>query len=156
MCGRSVGSNVRNGLLYGTGVYSDWFHPSNSSFHMDNMKDTESIIKLYNEHMKGFSNNMDKGEYADAGADLHAIADFYSHSNYVDLYQQFYDSRGESVSATDIKPFSEMMENQDFMNFVEDQGVLFGARLTSPQDLFTGCHTRFGSCSKAVIRSLIG
>ena len=121
---RSVGSNVRNGLLYGTGVYSDVFHPSNSSFHMDNMKGTKSIIKLYNEHMKGFSDNMDKKDYVAAGADLHAIADFYAHSNYVDLYQQYTESRGEPVSIEGIKPFSEMMDNQDFMDFVEDQGGL--------------------------------
>ena len=121
---RSVGSNVRNGLLYGTGVHSDWFHPSNSSFHMDNMKGTESIKRLYNDHMEGFSDNMDKGDYVAAGADLHAIADFYSHSNYVDLYQQYADSRGESVSVENIKPFSEMMGDQDFMDFVEGQGGL--------------------------------
>ncbi|MDY6371300.1 MAG: RHS repeat-associated core domain-containing protein [Bacteroidales bacterium] len=121
---RSVGSNVRRGLLCGTGVYSDWFHASNSSFHMDNMKGTESIKMLYNEHMKGFSDNMDKGDYVAAGADLHAIADFYSHSNYVDLYQQYFESRGEAVSVTSIKPFSEMMKNQDFMDFVGGQGGL--------------------------------
>ena len=121
---RNVGSNVRNGLLYGTGVYSDVLHPSNSSFHMDNMKGTESIKELYNSHMKNFSENMDKGDYVAAGADLHALADFYSHSNYVDLYQQYAESRGESVSVDAIKPFSEMMGNQDFMNFVEGQGGL--------------------------------
>ena len=121
---KTISSNIRKGLLYGTGVYSDWFHPSNSSFHMDNMKGTKSIIKLYNDHRKSFSDNMDRKKYVDAGADLHAIADFYSHSNYVDLYQQYYESLGNPVSAEDIKPFSEMMENQDFMNFVEEQGGL--------------------------------
>lgn len=74
--------------------------------------------------MKGFSDNMDKGDYVAAGADLHAIADFYSHSNYVDLYQQYFESRGEAVSVTSIKPFSEMMENLDFMDFVGGQGGL--------------------------------
>ena len=67
---------------------------------------------------------MDGEKYIAAGADLHAIADFYSHSNYVDLFQQYYESRGESVSVDDIKPFSEMMNNQNFMDFVEGQGGL--------------------------------
>ena len=119
-----IGLIAKSGLLYGTGVYSDWFHPSNSSYHMDNMKGTESIKTLYNKHRESFSDHMDEGKYVDAGADLHAIADFYSHSNYVDLYQQYEESRGNSVSAGDVKPFSEMMGNQDFMDFVEGQGGL--------------------------------
>ena len=119
-----VGSNAMRSLLYGAGRYSDWFHPSNSSFHMDNMKGTESIIKLYNDHRNGFSKNMDKGEYVAAGANLHAIADFYSHSNYVDLFLQYAVSRGESIQAGEIKPFSEMMDNSDFMDFVDGHGGL--------------------------------
>jgi hypothetical protein len=122
--GNNISSNVRNGLLFGAGRYSDWLHPGDASLHMDNMEGTGSIQELFNEHRQNFSENFQVGNYVAAGANLHAIADFYSHSNYVDLFLQYAVSRGESTQAGEIKPFSEMMDNSDFMDFVDGHGGL--------------------------------
>ena len=109
-------------VQYGNSIYADVVHHGRSSTHMDNMKGTESIRDAYIKAMSSFNSNMEAGKYVSAGENLHTIADFYSHSNYVELYQRY---MGDKIkTANDIRPFSEMMNDGDFMAFVEKEGGL--------------------------------
>ena len=58
--------------------------------------------------------------YSDAGENLHTIADFYSHSNYVELYQSYVEKNGLSTDVNDIKPYSEMMNDESFMKVADN------------------------------------
>ena len=48
----------------------------------------ESLSNAYNNLQNSFQEHMGEGKYTKAGVDLHGIADFYSHSNYIDLYKK--------------------------------------------------------------------
>ena len=93
-----------------------------SATHMDNMKGTKPITEAYQKTMSDFQNNMQAGNYVDAGENLHTIADFYSHSNYVELYYGYAKENGLSMDAEDIRPFSEMMNDEKFMEYVNREG----------------------------------
>jgi len=106
-------------IQYGNGIKADIFHMFRSATHMDNMKGTKSIVEAYQKAMSDFHSNMQAGNYVDAGENLHTIADFYSHSNYVELYYGYAEENGLSTDAEDIRPFSEMMNDEKFMEYVD-------------------------------------
>jgi len=122
--GKKIGFFSRIGILFGAGRHSDWFHPFDSSIHFDNMNGFENIKELYREKLNNFYDSKRNGNYIDAGENLHAIADFYSHSNYVDLYKKYVEHNGGIIDAEKIEPFSVMMDNADFIKFVEKNGGL--------------------------------
>ena len=117
-----VGDKTLRKIQYGNGIKADVFHAFRSSTHMDNMKGTKPIAEAYQKAMSDFQGNMQAGNYVDAGENLHTIADFYSHSNYVELYQGYAEKNGLSTDAEDIRPFSEMMNDEKFMEFVNGEG----------------------------------
>lgn len=111
-------------IQYGNSIRADVFHAPRSATHMDNMKGTRTITVAYKKAMSEFQSNMKAENYSDAGENLHTIADFYSHSNYVELYQGYVEENGLSTDVNDIKPYSEMMNDESFMNYVEENGGL--------------------------------
>ena len=111
-------------IQYGNSIRADVFHAPRSATHMDNMKGTRTITVAYKKVMSEFQSNMKAENYSDAGENLHTIADFYSHSNYVELYQGYVEKNGLSTDVNDIKPYSEMMNDESFMNYVEENGGL--------------------------------
>ena len=111
-------------IQYGNSIKADIFHASRSATHMDNMKGTKSITDAYKKAILYFQSNIKSENYVDAGENLHTIADFYSHSNYVELYQGYVERHGLSTDVNDIKSYSEMMNDESFMKYVEEQGGL--------------------------------
>ena len=67
---------------------------------------------------------MDKGHYRRAGISLHTVADFYAHSNYIDLYSEYANENKLSMNIDDIPTFSDAMNDEKFMKFVEENGGL--------------------------------
>ena len=66
---------------------------------------------------------------------IHTIADFYSHSNYVELYYKYAKENGLSMDAEDIRPFSEMMNDENFMEYVNGEGgVLMTGKFPGSKD----------------------
>ena len=59
-----------------------------------------------------------------AGVCLHTIGDFYAHSNFIDLYIPYALQQGLSLEKTEITPFSELMNDQAFLDFAKSQGEL--------------------------------
>lgn len=56
-------------------------------------------------------------DYYGLGADLHNVQDFYSHSNYVELYSQYYKDQGGDMSkfSADMVPlYEDGINNKDF------------------------------------------
>ena len=117
-----VGDKTLRKIQYGNGIKADVFHAFRSSTHMDNMKGTKPIAEAYQKAMSDFQGNMQAGNYVDAGENLHTIADFYSHSNYVELYYGYAEKNGLSMDVEAIRPFSEMMNDENFMEYVNGEG----------------------------------
>ena len=118
----SLAVNVQKKILYGVGVSSDVWRMGNATIHLDNINGFESLRELYTHAMRDYSANMDRGDYIAAGRNLHTIADFYSHSNYIELYGQYAAENGLSMSIKDIPSFSEIMNNEHFEKYVSEHG----------------------------------
>lgn len=68
---------------------SDIWYSKRSYVHLDNMKNFTEVQNGYNDAVSKFKTNMKQKKYFSAGVKLHTIMDFYSHSNYVDLYLKY-------------------------------------------------------------------
>lgn len=118
----AINPSIQKKLLYGVGVYSDVLNVSKSSVHLDNMHGYENIKEYYLNALNEYKSNMLAGNYVTAGENLHTIADFYSHSNYIDLYSQYASEHGLSMSIDDIPTFSDAMNNADFVDYANSHG----------------------------------
>jgi len=132
---------IRGQLLRGTGMVADINHMSNSMVHLDNMKGYASISKAYNNAFNGFKTNSIQGKWEDAGVSLHTVADFYAHSNYIELYQQYADANNLSMDVDDIPTFSEAQKDKKLMNFLKEKDFKTGTYGSGPfaliKDKFT-------------------
>ena len=107
-------SKGKSWMLWGTGVVSDIFLMSRSTVHLDNMVGYESLSNAYNNLQNSFQEHMGEGKYTKAGIDLHGIADFYSHSNYIDLYKKY-----KGYQDLDINQIPTFAEAQNIPEFAE-------------------------------------
>jgi len=107
------------GVAYGASIYADAF--SKRDLHLDNMSDFKSIASGYFNAQYNFARCMRNGYSVTAGEELHTIGDFYSHSNYIPLYQRYADeSKGKlSMDINDIPTFGEALKNPDLKGFVD-------------------------------------
>ena len=120
----SLSSGVIKKVKFGASVIADGLNVFTSFVHMDNMAGTSSIVSLYNAAKSAFTTQMREENYVVAGVALHTVADFYSHSNYIDLYSEYADKNGLSMDIDDIPTFSDAMNDKKFMKFVEKSGGL--------------------------------
>ena len=120
----SLSSGVIKKVKFGASVIADGLNVFTSFVHMDNMTGTSSIVSLYNAAKSAFTTQMGEENYMVAGVALHTVADFYSHSNYIDLYSEYADKNGLSMDIDDIPTFSDAMNDKKFMKFVEKSGGL--------------------------------
>ena len=120
----TLSNRIIKKLKFGASVIADGLNVFTSFVHMDNMTATSSIVSLYNAAKSAFVIRMDEGEYSIAGVALHTVADFYSHSNYIDLYSEYANENKLSMNIDDIPTFSDAMNDKKFMKFVEKRGGL--------------------------------
>ncbi len=117
---------IRSQILRGTGVVADIVNMSNAIVHMDNMRGYDNIKTAFNNVKNSFSEYMQNGNYEKAGVSLHTIADFYAHSNYIPLYQEYAESNGKSMDINDIPTFSEAMKDPSLSKFLDEKGLKTG------------------------------
>ena len=115
---------VRKGLIYGVGTNADYLHPMANKVHFDGMSGFDNIASAYSGIIDKYKEHFTNGKYKKAGMELHAIADFYSHSNYIDLYNQYAQEAGIDLSKSGIPVFSEAMDDESFKTFAESHGGL--------------------------------
>ena len=118
----TIAPSVRKMILYGVGIHSDVWNAGKSVVHLDNMCGFENIKKHYLNALNEFKSNMQDRNYVTAGENLHTIADFYSHSNYIELYSQYASEFGLSMAIDDIPTFFDAMNNADFVDYANSHG----------------------------------
>lgn len=104
-------------ILFGTGKYADWVLFPFSNVHLDNKSGFANIAKSYSSAISKAISHLSNGNYLRAGKNLHTIADFYSHSNYVDLYGQYATEKGLTMVPEQIlytTSLNKMLNNQLF------------------------------------------
>ena len=111
-------------LSYGASSLADIGKYFDANVHMDGVAGTSAVINAYNDAIEKFLSKMIEGDYEGAGVAIHTIADFYSHSNYIEMYQRYAESNGLPMDTNSIPTYTESMQNSDFMKFVENEGGL--------------------------------
>lgn len=111
-------------MRIGIGFWSDVVLMMKESVHLDNHFGNDLLVKRYREAIDGFHTHTGKKHYIRAGVCLHTIGDFYAHSNFIDIYSLYAQKNGLSLEKEEIIPFSELMNNNDFLDFAKSQGEL--------------------------------
>ena len=112
--------NVKRGLmLYGTGFHSDIVLGLTKNTHIDSRHDAKEIASIYNAARNSYKTDMEKGRYIRSGKDLHTMADFYSHSNYIEQYINYASEKGIELNVEDIPTFAEAQQDKDLWNYLE-------------------------------------
>ncbi|TCJ16389.1 hypothetical protein EPD60_07555, partial [Flaviaesturariibacter flavus] len=114
---------------YGGVVYPDWHEQDNKSSHFDQMNyaqimenfnriKTQTTALIDNYKLSGGIKSDDQAHNLgfEIGKKLHAVADFYSHSNYVELYTEMY---GKVKDLSTIPTLDETMSNMKYEKFAE-------------------------------------
>jgi len=117
---------IRKTLVTCAGYIADFKHASNNMVHLDNMKGYTSIATAYNNAVKSFKSNINKGGWEVAGISLHTVADFYSHSNYIELYREYARENHLSMAIEDIPTFSEAQNDSKLVDFLKDKDFRTG------------------------------
>jgi len=120
-------SNIKTGAS----TTADIAYASHKSVHLDNMEGYSSLASAYTNAINDFQKNMEMGtmfpfSYEKAGINLHTVADFYSHSNYIELYKGFAEANGLSMGIDKIPTFSEAMKNPELVKHLQDNGLKTG------------------------------
>ena len=108
-------------ILFGAGIRADIIHMTNNSIHLDNQKDFTSITNTYNASITKFNESINKKDYASAGEALHTIADFYSHSNYIDIYKRYCIATSKKPDISNIPTFSEALKDPKLAEMMKNE-----------------------------------
>jgi hypothetical protein len=96
------------------GFAEDW--------HFDGRDDFEAVQRTWAE-INGRMANRNSGDYYGLGVDLHTVQDFYAHSNYVELYVEYYRDSGKdmgSFTVTMIPLYQDGINDEAFRtNYLE-------------------------------------
>jgi len=127
-----VGTLSADDIVFGTTYIADIGMMPQSSVHFDNMDYTQimsnwtQINNTLQEVKDDFGSfNKEYGGY-DAiklGVALHSVADFYAHSNYIEVYFDYYKANndGNLPNIEDIPTFEEAMKDKGFANVAKEQ-----------------------------------
>ena len=110
-------------LMFGVGVRADIIGIA-SDYHFDgrqNFRQVQSTWKQLNANINRTINNIGSVniklggfDVVSLGKELHTVADFYAHSNYVDLYVDYYKSNNNGKMPTSIPTYDEGMQDAGF------------------------------------------
>ena len=108
-------------LSYGTGIHSDIFLFAISNVHIDGKHNSNDIVSLYNKAFDGAVKDIKNGRYIRAGRELHTIADFYSHSNFLEVYADYAYENGIDVTLDNIPTLTEAQNDSKLWNYMQDK-----------------------------------
>jgi len=105
------------------GMFSDW--------HFDGRVNYSAVQTRWNSLNKDIATtigNIGGGNKLLGGSDvthlgklLHNVQDFYSHSNYVELYIEYYKGANDGASPTSVPIYDEGIKNADFNSLLKDK-----------------------------------
>jgi hypothetical protein len=87
-------------------------------WHFDNKAGFKQVNAQWGEINSRISDRS-SWDYYGLGADLHNVQDFYSHSNYVELYVDFYKKGNDGKMPGSVPTYEEGLKNTDFSKVLE-------------------------------------
>jgi hypothetical protein len=117
--GKGYSDKAIKQMVSGSGLRADFTRGTNlfapitkyQDIHMDNKKNYSETVKAYNDAGDKFSSSLQSEKYKDVGDAGHTFGDFYSHSNYVDLYIDYVGEDNFDMSS--MPTFNEVLNNPE-------------------------------------------
>jgi RHS repeat-associated protein len=134
----------------GAGFTADITNFNNSKVHFDGLQNHAEVQERWKELNKSITDRVSKigsgnktfGGY-DAemlGLDLHTVADFYAHSNYVELYIEYYQSKNNGAMPSSVPIYDDGLKIPEFKALMDrttfDENGKFQGLRTGDFDLF--------------------
>ena len=140
-----LGESFVEALKEGAGTKADYQYANVSSVHFDNLENFEAVANNWTIVKIGIdyriSNiNFSLYDVKMLGLGLHSVADFYAHSNYVELYVEYYFEKYNNCP-TSVPIYTEgLMDNEFYEKYLKDRLRTgeFPALITNPES-----HWRF-------------
>ena len=98
------------------GVQNADYYGFHKDYHFDGRKNFTEILQTWIDVTKNIKSRGD--DYYNLGFDLHTVQDFYAHSNYVELYIQYYKKQGGDMaefSEDNVPLFEEGIKDKTFL-----------------------------------------
>ncbi len=115
-------------LLVGATRYADVYGSTNDH-HFDGRKDFTAVQKTWEKLNKEIATSLINigalnkkfggSDVEELGIQLHTVQDFYSHSNYVELYIEYYQSANNGVMPTEVPIYQEGLKIDGFKKLME-------------------------------------
>ena len=106
-------------LAWGTGPKADIIHAFKANIHLDNYNNFNDIYSDYTNAVNSAKTNLSERNYIKAGEDIHTVVDFYSHSNYISLYNDYMGDNDFNID--DIPTFEEGVNIPGFREKLENE-----------------------------------
>jgi hypothetical protein len=84
---------------------------------MDNKANYTEVSNAYSDATSKLTTSLNSEKYKNVGEAVHTIADFYSHSNCIDLYTAYADENGIDIDLNNIPTFDETVNNENLAGF---------------------------------------
>lgn len=117
---KNVRFSMLPGMMLGISWVADAPHflggrGNQSSVHLDNCDNYNKATNGYKNAREGFVANYSKEKGLEAGVNLHTIMDFYSHSNYVECLEAYYNGDPD-MSIDKLPTFNEVLTDDKYSN----------------------------------------
>ena len=117
---KNVKFSMLPGMMLGISWVADAPHflggrGNQSSVHLDNCDNHNKATNGYKNAREGFVANYSKEKGLEAGVNLHTIMDFYSHSNYVECLEAYYNGDPD-MSIDKLPTFNEVLTDDKHSN----------------------------------------
>ena len=129
-------------LSYGTGFHSDILLFAVSNVHTDGKHNFNDIVSLYNKAFDGAVKDIKQGRYIRAGRELHTIADFYSHSNYMELYESYASENGFELNIDNIPTLREAQNDEKLWNYLQGRLETGDYSIFDPNSMDSQSHNK--------------
>jgi hypothetical protein len=127
--GAGMSFMFKSDLVYGVSR-ADYFGFA-LDFHFDNRQNYNEVVstwKTLNKNIQetvkdigGYNNKLGGYDVTKLGVLLHNVQDFYAHSNYVELYIDYYKSNNEGKMPTSVPIYDDGIKDNDFNTILKDK-----------------------------------
>ncbi len=117
-------------IRFGVGNYADIANYPNPAIHFDGKVGFQSCVSHWNNVSNSLSKSYNNNDFVSFGRDLHTVADFYAHSNYVELYVSYYTDvlkmDLENFDINSIPTFDDALADPKLSQYLKDNKLRTG------------------------------
>jgi RHS repeat-associated protein len=127
---KKISETTQKTLVFGATISADYVGAA-SDWHFDGRKNYTEVNQTWNDLNKDISQTISNigtvnkkiggWDIDKLGNLIHNVQDFYSHSNYVELYIEYYKSENDGEMPTSVPTYDEGIKNGDFTSLLQNK-----------------------------------